>query len=335
MWKKPFYRRLKNKDEAAIKALLLLQEKFMEETENFCSVMRDKEASVRDKIEVLYHTMVKLSFEEKLKNQAQKAEENSDFVKAAEYRQLYDLLLSLMDKIVMIFGEEKMAVKELAEIVDAVHKHFPDCTIILNVGDHTKAAYLHWMHLGAGAAMLSHDASNELQFKRLHSANMSLLRRKQGMWELQEMGYHTGTGFLVGTPYQTIENVSEDLLFMKQFMPQMIQIAPFLAAKHTPFERERGGNADMVLYLMAIARLMFRGSILIADPSLEQAMHDGRKKALQAGANAVVVDIVDEALRGAYAVYDEHTIHRQQETIKSFEQQIREKGYEVVRKAIM
>ena len=49
-----------------------------------------------------------------------------------------------------------------AEIVDAVHKHFPDCTIILNVGDHTKAAYLHWMHLGAGAAMLSHDASNEL-----------------------------------------------------------------------------------------------------------------------------------------------------------------------------
>ena len=91
----------------------------MEETENFCSVMRDKEASVRDKIEVLYHTMVKLSFEEKLKNQAQKAEENSDFVKAAEYRQLYDLLLSLMDKIVMIFGEEKMAVKELAEIVDA------------------------------------------------------------------------------------------------------------------------------------------------------------------------------------------------------------------------
>ena len=307
----------------------------MEETENFCSVMRDKEASVRDKIEVLYHTMVKLSFEEKLKNQAQKAEENSDFVKAAEYRQLYDLLLSLMDKIVMIFGEEKMAGKELAEIVDAVHKHFPDCTIILNVGDHTKAAYLHWMHLGAGAAMLSHDASNELQFKRLHSANMSLLRRKQGMWELQEMGYHTGTGFLVGTPYQTIENVSEDLLFMKQFMPQMIQIAPFLAAKHTPFERERGGTADMVLYLMAIARLMFRGSILIADPSLEQAMHDGRKKALQAGANAVVVDIVDEALRGAYAVYDEHTIHRQQETIKSFEQQIREKGYEVVRKAIM
>lgn len=204
-----------------------------------------------------------------------------------------------------------------AEIVDAVHKHFPDCTIILNVGDHTKAAYLHWMHLGAGAAMLSHDASNELQFKRLHSANMSLLRRKQGMWELQEMGYHTGTGFLVGTPYQTIENVSEDLLFMKQFMPQMIQIAPFLAAKHTPFERERGGNADMVLYLMAIARLMFRGSILIADPSLEQAMHDGRKKALQAGANAVVVDIVDEAARCIRRLC-EHTIHRQQETDQVF-----------------
>lgn len=183
--------------------------------------------------------------------------------------------------------------------------------------------------------MLSHDASNELQFKRLHSANMSLLRRKQGMWELQEMGYHTGTGFLVGTPYQTIENVSEDLLFMKQFMPQMIQIAPFLAAKHTPFERERGGNADMVLYLMAIARLMFRGSILIADPSLEQAMHDGRKKARRRGLTLLLLILLTRHCAVHTPVYDEHTIHRQQETIKSFEQQIREKGYEVVRKAIM
>ena len=79
---------------------------------------------------------------------------------------------------------------------------------------------------------------------------------------------------------------------------------------------------------------MFRGSLLIADPSLEQAMHDGRQKALQAGANVIVVDIVDETLRSAYTVYDEHTLHRQQETIASLEQQIQESGYEVVRKAI-
>lgn len=119
MWKKPFYRRLKGKDESMIRELLLLQQQFMGETEEFCTVMRDKEASVRQKMEVLYHTMVKLSFEEKLLYQAQKAEDKGDPVKAAEYKQLYDLLLALIDKIVMIFGEEKMPVKELAEIVDA------------------------------------------------------------------------------------------------------------------------------------------------------------------------------------------------------------------------
>lgn len=119
MWKKPFYRRLKGKDESMINELLLLQKQFMEETEHFCVVMQDKDILVRDKMEVLYHTMVKLSFEEKLLYQAQKAEDNNDFVKAAEYKQLYDLLLSLIDKIVMIFGEEKMSVKELAEIMDA------------------------------------------------------------------------------------------------------------------------------------------------------------------------------------------------------------------------
>ena len=119
MWKKPFYRRLKGKEESMIKELLLLQQQFMKETEQFCLIMKNKEASVRDKMEVLYHTMVKLSFEDKLAYQAQKAEDRSDFVKAAEYKQLYDLLLALMDKVVMIFGEEKMPVKELAQVMDA------------------------------------------------------------------------------------------------------------------------------------------------------------------------------------------------------------------------
>ena len=119
MWKKPFTRRLKNKEEAMIKQLHLLQSRFMEETEKFCVIMKDKEASVKEKMAVLYHTMVELSFEEKLTYQAQKAEDAGEYVKASEYKQLYGLLLSLLDKIVMIFGEEKMPVKELGEIIDS------------------------------------------------------------------------------------------------------------------------------------------------------------------------------------------------------------------------
>lgn len=119
MWKKPFVRRLKNKEEDMIKELHTLQERFMKETEHFCQVMRDKEVSVKDKMKALYLTMTELAFEEKFSYCAQKAEDAGDYVKATEYRQLYELLISLIDKIVMIFGEEKMTIKELGEIMDA------------------------------------------------------------------------------------------------------------------------------------------------------------------------------------------------------------------------
>lgn len=119
MWKKPFIRRLKNKEESMIKELHDLQRRFMEETEPFCEVLRNKDALVKDKMKALYDTMTKLSFEEKFLYCAQKAEDASDYVKATEYRQLYGLLISLIDKIVMIFGDEKMPVKELGEIMDA------------------------------------------------------------------------------------------------------------------------------------------------------------------------------------------------------------------------
>lgn len=119
MWKKPFVRRLKNKEESMIKELHTLQERFMKETEHFCQVMRDKEVSVKDKMKALYLTMTELAFEEKFSYCAQKAEDAGDYVKATEYRQLYELLISLIDKIVMIFGEEKMTIKELGEIMDA------------------------------------------------------------------------------------------------------------------------------------------------------------------------------------------------------------------------
>lgn len=119
MWKKPFVRRLKNKEESMIEELHLLQERFMKETADFCAVMRDKEASVKEKMEALYFAMKELNFEEKFTYRAQKAEDAGDYVKATEYRQLYSLLISLIDKVVMIFGEEKMSVKELGEVMDA------------------------------------------------------------------------------------------------------------------------------------------------------------------------------------------------------------------------
>ncbi|MDD7209629.1 MAG: PD-(D/E)XK nuclease family protein [Lachnospiraceae bacterium] len=119
MWKKPFERRLSGKEKEDVEFLEKLRQMVLKETEEFYLEMKRKDLCVRDKMELLFHTMDGLRFEEKLRMKAQNAESRKDYGRAKEYEQLYSLILALMDKIVMIFGEETMSVKELSEIMDA------------------------------------------------------------------------------------------------------------------------------------------------------------------------------------------------------------------------
>lgn len=172
------------------------------------------------------------------------------------------------------------------------------------------------------------DSIDDLQFKRIHSSNMSLLRRKQHMWSLQRIGYQVGAGFLVGTPYQTIEQVAQELLFMKQFGSQIITVAPFLPAQHTPFERERSGNIGMVLYLISVLRLMMPKGWIVADLSMEEAQANGRIQALSAGANIVVTDLTDGQNRMKYQVYNDRPGRREKDE-HLLVSQIRAAGYQI------
>lgn len=217
---------------------------------------------------------------------------------------------------------------DIAHIIGAIRRRFHDAEIILALGEHTDAAYRHWMAVGAGAYLMPQDSVDDLQFKRIHSTNMSLLRRKQHMWSLQNLGYQVGAGFLVGTPYQTTNQVAQELLFMKQFGSQMITVTPFLPALHTPFERERSGNAGMVLYLISVLRLMMPKGWIVADLSMEEAQADGRVQALSAGANVVVMDLVDRQIRMKYQVYNERPGKREKDE-RLLVSQIRAAGYQM------
>lgn len=219
--------------------------------------------------------------------------------------------------------------ERLAHLVSEIHKHFSDCGIVLSVGERTRAAYAHWFQSGATHCLVSPTTADELHYKRLHPSNMSLLKSKQCLWESQEIGYQTGIGLLLGTPYQTMEQVAEDLLFVKQFEPQVVQVAPYLPAAHTPFEKERSGNGEMVLYIMAILRLMLPGSLIVAETSLEQTMREARVKALGAGANVIIVDITSEKVMEKYQVYNKRSIRRESMGDNLLTASIRNAGYQV------
>ena len=65
-----------------------------------------------------------------------------------------------------------------------------------------------------------------MHYQKLHPSSLTAENRQQCLWHLKEIGYQVGTGFMVGSPYQTSENLADDLLFIKSLNPQMIGIGP-------------------------------------------------------------------------------------------------------------
>ena len=134
-------------------------------------------------------------------------------------------------------GGEAPAVKDegMVETVAAIRQSFPDCAITLSLGEKSREAYERFFLAGANRYLLRHETCNEGYYHRLHPAEMSLSHRLQCLDWLKEIGYQVGTGIMVGSPYQTVDHLVEDILFIERFQPEMIGMGPFLPHHDTPF----------------------------------------------------------------------------------------------------
>lgn len=193
---------------------------------------------------------------------------------------------------------------KVADMVAMLRERFPDCSVGLSLGQRSESVYRTWFEAGATRYELSHETASENHFKKIHPAEMSLLTRKQSLWELKMIGYQVGSGFMVGTPYQMVADVVEDLLFLKKLDPQMVHIVPFMPVPHTRFDHERSGNGDMTLYLMALARLMLPRAMITSDTILDNVLQDGRKRSFEAGAGEVNVELCSDDIKEYYNVYN-------------------------------
>ena len=133
---------------------------------------------------------------------------------------------------------------------------------------------------------------------------MSLKARKECLYSLKEIGYQVGSGFMVGSPYQTSENIVQDIRFLQELKPDMIGIGPYITHKDTPFSGFENGELNITLRLIAILRLIFPGALIPATTALGTIAPNGRELGLKAGANVVMPNLSPEAVRKLYNLYD-------------------------------
>ncbi len=225
-----------------------------------------------------------------------------------------------------------------------------DAAITLSAGEWPSAAYASWFAAGAGRYLLKFETSNAALYSRLRPGRR-LQERLGCLRALRKAGYQVGTGFMVGLPGQTIADLAEDLILLQRLDPDMAGIGPFIPHPGTPLAGSRRADGkrrgypleqsartidcdtgELTLRCVALARLMNPLCHLPATTALGVSLLHGWQKALDAGANVIMLDVTPRRYRRLYDIYPGRP-DPQDDTLEALRHRhvrlLRDWGYEV------
>ncbi len=230
-------------------------------------------------------------------------------------------------------GEDPYFTDEMiCEIVRQIKKRYPDCAVTLSLGEKPRESYEKYHEAGADRYLLRHETADAEHYAKLHPGDMSLENRKRCLYDLKEIGFQVGSGFMVGSPYQTTENLIADLRFLQRLQPDMIGIGPYITHKDTPFKDQQGGSLELSLRMLSILRLMFPYALLPSTTALGTIDPMGRELGLKAGGNVVMPNLSPTDVREKYAIYDNKicTGEESAQCRRCLEMRIESAGYRAV-----
>jgi biotin synthase len=193
---------------------------------------------------------------------------------------------------------------KMVSIIKHIKSDYPDCAVTLSIGEKSYESYKAFKDAGADRYLLRHETYNHSHYGRLHPKTLSADNRQKCLFNLKKLGYQVGTGFMVGSPYQTSENLAEDMLFIKELNPQMVGIGPYITHKDTPFKNQNSGTLDLTLFMLGLLRLMIPKLLLPATTALGTISPMGRELGILSGANVLMHNLSPSAYRKDYALYD-------------------------------
>jgi len=202
-------------------------------------------------------------------------------------------------------GEDFYHTTEWVEkLIFAIKEEYPDCAVTLSLGERERRDYEIWYQAGADRYLLRHETASRSHYGKLHPPMQTYEHRMECLRNLRQIGYQTGCGFMVGSPFQGTEELIADMRFMWAFQPHMVGIGPYIPHHDTPFAGRPAGNLERTLTMVALTRLTLPGALIPATTALGTIHPQGRELGLKAGANVVMPNLSPAAVRGHYSLYD-------------------------------
>ncbi len=226
------------------------------------------------------------------------------------------------------FTDERMV-----DIVSAIRQTYDDCAITLSLGEKPYDSYQKLFDAGANRYLLRHETHNASHYSLLHPPSLRAKDRQRCLSYLKDIGYQVGTGFMVGSPFQTTEHLAEDMIFIRELNPQMVGIGPFIPHKDTPFAEYSAGTFGLTCYLLGLLRLMIPTLLLPSTTALGTIHPEGREYGILAGANVVMPNLSPLDVRKKYLLYNDKicTGDEAAEAVESLTKKMNNIGYQIVK----
>lgn len=204
--------------------------------------------------------------------------------------------------VVLQSGEDMFYTKEKICWIIKKIKENADIAITLSIGERSYEEYKAFKDAGADRFLMRFETSNVDLYRRYHPG-MSFENRIQCLRWLKSLGYELGTGFLIGLPGQTIDDIAQDILLVKELDADMIGIGPFIPHPQTPLKDEKEGSVDLTLKCISILRLLIPDANIPATTALGTLDPNGRQKGLMCGANIIMPNVNDLKYKLKYELY--------------------------------
>ena len=201
----------------------------------------------------------------------------------------------------------------ITKLLNEIHKVTNnELHVTLSLGEQDKSTYQQWYNDGAHRYLLRIESSNPELYYKIHpnDALHSYQERLNALHNLQDIGYQTGTGVMIGLPFQTIGNMADDLLFMKNFDIDMVGMGPYIEHKETPLYQFKDSlmfwdeRFQLTLKMIAVLRILMPKINIAAATALQAIDKAGREKALKIGANVMMPNVTPGQFRDDYKLYE-------------------------------
>jgi len=184
--------------------------------------------------------------------------------------------------------------------------------ITLSLGEQSRETYQRWFEAGAHRYLLRIEAASEALYRKVHpdDAMHRYERRIECLRMIQETGYQTGTGVMIGLPFQTMSHLADDVIFMRDFDIDMCGMGPFIEHSDTPLGANGADNLfmkerfNLTLRMIAIIRIIMKDINIVASTAMQAIDPTGREKAIACGANVVMPNLTPAKYRPGYKLYE-------------------------------